>query len=46
VANPTALDGTGLALWRAVEDDWADEPRHDRFVQHAFASATTRWRRR
>lgn len=38
MANPGELDETGLALWRAVEADWADEPRHDRFVQHAFAS--------
>ncbi|HEY4184984.1 MAG TPA: hypothetical protein VGP07_07945 [Polyangia bacterium] len=38
MANPTELDETGLALWRAAEDGWADQPRHDRFVQHAFAS--------
>jgi len=38
--GPSELDEAGAALWRAVEEVWADEPRHDRFVQHAYASGT------
>ena len=37
MAGPVELDEAGLSLWRAVEEDWADQPRHDRFVQHAYS---------
>lgn len=40
MAGPSELDEVGAALWRAVEEDWADGPRHDRFVGHAHASST------
>ena|GEM_PF-2530576 len=37
---PPALDETGAALWRAVEEAWDEPARHDRFVQHAYTTGT------
>ena len=36
---PAELDEAGAALWGAVEADWPDQARHDRFVQHAHATS-------
>jgi hypothetical protein len=40
VAGPAELDEAGAALWRAVEAGWDEPARHDRFVQHAYATGT------
>jgi predicted TPR repeat methyltransferase len=36
--TPVELDAEGEAMWRALIDDWADGPGHDRFVQRCFAT--------
>ena len=38
--GPAELDESGAALWRAIEEAWHDQARHDRFVQHAYATST------
>lgn len=40
MAKPAELDDAGAALWRAVEESWDDQGRHDRFVQHAYTTTT------
>jgi hypothetical protein len=32
------LDAAGEALWRQVVEAWDDRERHDRFVEHCFAT--------
>lgn len=38
--GPAQLDETAAALWRAAEEAWDDQTRHDRFVQHAYTTSS------
>ncbi|MES1205060.1 MAG: hypothetical protein ABUS79_03905 [Pseudomonadota bacterium] len=38
VAAAGGLDDEGEAMWRELAASWAEQTRHDRFVQHCFST--------